>query len=65
VTPRVQNIGARGAERRRRGGMVWLVVGVLGAAALVGVRAPRAWALALAIPFAAAATGFLQARERT
>ena len=45
--------------------MVWLAAGVLGAAALFAFGAPRAWRLILAVPFAAATIGFLQARERT
>ena len=61
----VDNIGARGARWRRLGGVVWLVVGVVAAALLVSLDAPRWWRLALVVPFGLGAIGFLQARERT
>jgi hypothetical protein len=61
----IENIVERGARQRRRGGMVWLVIAAAGAIALVALREPRSWRLALTLPFFLAAIGFLQARERT
>ena len=61
----IENIVERGARRRRRGGMVWLVISAAGAIALIALREPRSWRLSLALPFFLAAIGFLQARERT
>jgi len=62
---RVANIGPEGARRRRRGGIAWLIVAALALAALLITGAPRAARLLLAIPFGLAATGFLQARQKT
>ena len=63
--PRIENIGHRGIHRRRMGGIVWLVVSLVAAALLIAFGAPRAWRLTLVIPFALAAIGLLQAREKT
>ena len=46
-------------------GMVWLFAAVIGALVLVQIGAPRSWRLMLLVPFAMAALGFVQARERT
>jgi hypothetical protein len=62
---RVENIGARGALRRRRSGVVWAVLAVAGLVALLVSDAPRWTHLMIAIPAGLAAIGFLQARERT
>lgn len=62
---RVENIGARGAVRRRRSGVVWAVLTVAGLIALLVAGAPRWTRLMIAIPAGFAAVGFLQARERT
>ncbi|HET7372284.1 MAG TPA: hypothetical protein VFJ20_02835 [Gemmatimonadaceae bacterium] len=62
---RVENIGARGALRRRRSGVVWAVLAVAGLIALLVGDAPRWTRLMIAIPAGLAAIGFLQARERT
>lgn len=62
---RVENITERGIRRRRAFGIVMLVVSLVAAAALVASDAPRWWRLSLAVPFALAAMGFLEAREKT
>ena len=62
---RVENIGVRGALRRRRSGVVWAVLAVAGLIALLVGAAPRWTRLMIAIPAGLAAIGFLQARERT
>lgn len=59
------NIGARGAQRRRTLGKIGLTLAILGGVALLAGHAPRPARLLLALPIAMAATGFLQARERT
>jgi hypothetical protein len=61
----VDNIGERGARRRRLIGWMWTVVTVVAVIALVAARAPRAARLFLALPVGLAAIGFLQAREKT
>lgn len=65
MNERVVNITERGVRQRRAMGVVFLVIAVAAAAALIAFDAPRPWRLVLAIPFALAANGFLQARERT
>lgn len=67
VSPRehIANIGERGARRRARGGIVWLVVGLVATVALVATHAPRLYRLAVVVPFTLAALGWLQAREKT
>lgn len=62
---RVANIGERGALRRRKGGIAWLVVTIVLVAALFALDAPRVARLALVVPFGLAAVGFLQAKEKT
>jgi hypothetical protein len=62
---RVENIGVRGAIRRRRSGVVWAALAVAGLIALLVTDAPRWTRLMIAIPVGLAAVGFLQARERT
>lgn len=62
---RVENIGARGAIRRRRSGVFWAVLAAAGFIALLVVDAPRWTRLMIAFPAGLAAIGFLQARERT
>ena len=59
------NIGARGIRQRRLTGIVWLVLGIAALVALVLTHAPRGVRLWLAIPFALAALGLLQARAKT
>ncbi len=61
----VENIGERGARRRRRGAIVWLVITVIGFAILLITGAPRWWRLLLAVPIGLAAAGVLQARAKT
>jgi|HubBroStandDraft_2_1064218.scaffolds.fasta_scaffold341728_2 hypothetical protein len=61
----IANIGRRGRRQRATFGIVLLVVGAGILVALVVSGAPRAWRLALFLPFWAAAIGVLQAREKT
>lgn len=65
VVEHVPNIGDRGARGRFISGIVWLVIAVALLVALLLTDAPRWARLLLAIPAALAATGFLEARERT
>jgi hypothetical protein len=65
MTEHVPNIGTRGARRRRRGGIVWSVVAAVTLVAMLATGAPRETRLLLVIPFGLAATGFLQARQKT
>jgi hypothetical protein len=59
------NIAERGARRRRNGGIAWAIIGAIAAVVLVARHLPATALLVLAFPFALAALGFLQARERT
>ena len=61
----VGNIGARGCQRRRMGGLVWSIIAIVALAWMVAAHASRSMLLVLVIPFALAALGFLQAREQT
>ena len=61
----IENIGERGARRRLRGGLVWLVAGLVAWIVMLLKHAPAAWAFALVVPFTLAAVGWLQAREKT
>jgi hypothetical protein len=61
----VGNIGARGCQRRRTGGWVWIVVGVIALGAMLAAHVPRALLSLLVIPITFAALGFIQAREQT
>jgi hypothetical protein len=61
----VANIGARGIRQRRITGVVWLVLGVAALVVMLLTRAPRGARLWLAIPFALARLGLLQARAKT
>ena len=61
----IDNIGERGARRRRRGAWVWTAVAALTAIAFVAMHASRQSRLVIAVPVALAALGFLQAREKT
>lgn len=60
-----RNIGPSGRRRRMIGGLVLLVLGVGGAAALVLGGVSRGVRLALFAPFFGAAMGLLQARDHT
>lgn len=65
MTERIANIGERGARRRLMGGVVWAVLSVAALVVLLVAHAPR-WSRAwLVIPFAFAATGYFQARDKT
>lgn len=59
------NIGGRGIRQRRITGIVWLVLGVAALIVMLVTHAPRGARLWLAIPFALAALGLLQARAKT
>lgn len=65
VSERVANIGERGARRRRRGAVVWLVITAAAFGFLLTTGAPRWSRLVLALPIGFAAVGFLQARAKT
>jgi uncharacterized membrane protein YccC len=65
VSDHVENIESRGVHRRRTAGIAFFVVGFVAAALLVVFRVAHPWRLALVLPFAAGASGLLQARERT
>ncbi len=62
---RVENIGEQGAQRRRKGGLVWLALSGVAIVLLVITHAPRPARLLIAIPVGLAAIGLLQAREKT
>ena len=64
-TGHIENIGERGARRRRRGGFVWLAIGIVAWVTLLVRHVPANWAFLLVVPFTLAAVGFLQAREKT
>ena len=59
------NIGPRERRRRLIGGVVFLLVTVAVAAALIVFDAPRPWRLLVFLPAWAAAIGFYQASART
>jgi hypothetical protein len=61
----IANIGPRGARRRRREGVAWLIVAVVSFGVMLATGAPREVRLLLALPFGFAAAGFLQARQKT
>ena len=61
----IPNIGPRERARRLRLGGVAFGVGVVLAAVLVGVGAPREWRVTLFAPFLVAALGVFQARDKT
>src|SRR5581483_5941374 len=63
--PAGENLTARGVDRRRRLGIFALAVGVLAAAALIALHAPRWTRGLLVVPFGIGIAGVLQARERT
>jgi len=65
MSQHIDNIGERGARRRRRGAWVWTAIAALTAIAFVAMHAPRQSRLLIAVPVALAAVGFLQAREKT
>lgn len=62
---RVANIGTGGRRKRLMFGLVALGVGVVIAALLVAVAAPRVWRLPLFLVFYVAALGIFQARDKT
>ena len=64
-TESVTNLADRGVQQRRTLGIIWLVISLMAVGSLIVFGAPRVWRLALAVPFALAAVGFIQAQERT
>jgi uncharacterized membrane protein len=62
---RIANIGAGGRRKRLMFGIVALGVGVVIAALLVAIGAPRIWRLPLLLVFYVAALGIFQARDKT
>ena len=61
----LQNIGPGERRKHLRFGVLALTAGVLAAAGLILIQADPAWRVALFLPFASSAIGFLQAREKT
>ena len=61
----IPNIGPRQRARRLRGGLFFAVVTLVIAVGLIQGEVPRGWRLLVAVPAAAAAIGFFQAREQT
>lgn len=62
---RIGNIGPRGQRTRLMGGLVALVLGIVGGAALILSGASRWWRVLLLVPFWQAALGVFQALEKT
>jgi hypothetical protein len=62
---RTANIGAGGRRKRLMFGIVALGVGVVIAALLAAIAAPRIWRLPLFFVFYVAALGIFQARDKT
>jgi hypothetical protein len=65
MSHRIENVTAAGAQRRRLGGIVWLVISIAALAGMMVTRSPQSWRAFLLLPFGLAAAGFLQAREKT
>lgn len=59
--PGVCNIGPAEIRARRRSGHIGLAVTAVGLAVLLALDAPAPWRIALFLPAAAAASGYLQA----
>jgi len=59
------NIGPRERRRRLLAGAAALLVAGGGLAALIALGVPRAWRVALVVPFWFGALGLAQARART
>ena len=59
------NLAERGVRRRRTMGIIWLVISIAAAGSMILLNSARLWRLVLFVPFALAAVGLLQARERT
>ena len=60
-----RNIGAGGRRLRLLMGIVFMAIGVVGAAGIAVGGAPRGLRLALFLPFYLGAVGVLQARDHT
>ncbi|MBI1800285.1 MAG: hypothetical protein HY259_00400 [Chloroflexi bacterium] len=61
----VSNIGAREQRKRLRFGAAMLVISLALLVTLLATGAERGWRVGLFLPFAAAAIGFFQARDKT
>lgn len=59
------NLDARGVQQRYALGLAGLVAGLLAASLGLSGKLPGHWLKLIFIPFALAALGFFQARERT
>jgi len=65
MTEQTTNLSERGVRRRRTMGIIWLAISIVAAGSMILLNSARSWRLVLFVPFAFAAVGFLQARERT
>jgi hypothetical protein len=65
MASRVENITDAGIRRRFRQGVVLAIISIAAAIILIVIGSPRWMRLFLFVPFAIAANGFLQAREKT
>lgn len=63
--PRCANIGDRGADTRRRHGLIAGMAGLGAGIYMIAAEVPTTTLWILLLPFTWAALGFLQARERT
>jgi len=65
ASPRVANIGERGARRRRRAGILLAVLAAAALIALIVVGAPPWSRLLISIPAGLASAELIQAKEKT
>ena len=61
----IPNINTRERRKRLASGVIIFAISLLILAALTATGASRWWRLALFLPFAGAATGFFQWRDKT
>ena len=61
----IPNISTRERRKRLASGVIIFAISLLILAALIAAGASRWWRLALFLPFAGAATGFFQWRDKT
>ncbi len=61
----IPNISTRERRKRLASGVIMFAIGLAILAALIATGASRWWRLALFLPFAGAASGFFQWRDKT